>query len=85
MNQTPGAKNIVISGTNFWNPGDDFVREGVIAVLRNLFPGVSLNLFFYNFNADFPSHDKFAGIANTIRIKSIMRSTRSVPQPAGAR
>ena len=35
--------NIVISGTNFWNPGDDFVRDGVIRVLRELFPGVALN------------------------------------------
>ncbi len=42
-------KNIVISGTNFWNPGDDFVRDGVIRVLKRLFKGHSLNFLFYNF------------------------------------
>src|SRR4051794_32905681 len=60
------VKNIVISGTNYWNPGDDFVRDGVIQVLRQLFPREQLNLLFYNFNADFFPHDKFQGIANTV-------------------
>ena len=46
-------QNIVISGTNFWNPGDDFVRDGVIRVLRELFRGIPCNFLFYNFNADF--------------------------------
>lgn len=55
-------KNIVISGTNFWNPGDDFVREGVIRVLQNVFHGEPLNFLFYNFNPDFyPHEDQFAG------------------------
>jgi GT2 family glycosyltransferase/ADP-heptose:LPS heptosyltransferase/lipoprotein NlpI len=60
------VRNIVISGTNFWNPGDDFVRDGVIAILRELMPDVDLNFLFYNFNADFFPHTKFAGISNTI-------------------
>lgn len=67
---TPSAqvptRNIVISGTNFWNPGDDFVRDGVIRVLREVFPGELLNFLFYNFNADFFPQNKFAGIANQL-------------------
>ena len=47
------TKNIVISGTNFWNPGDDFVRDGVIRILHELFPNDQLNFLFYNFNQDF--------------------------------
>jgi ADP-heptose:LPS heptosyltransferase len=57
-------RNIIISGTNFWNPGDDFVRDGVIGVLRETFSGEPLNFLFYNFNADFFPQDKFAGIGN---------------------
>lgn len=60
------TKNIVISGTNFWNPGDDFVRDGVINILRKLFDGCSLNFLFYNFNADFFPQSKFSGISNTV-------------------
>lgn len=45
--------NIIISGTNFWNPGDDFVRDGIIRVLRESFPDAPLNFLFYNFNPDF--------------------------------
>jgi chemotaxis methyl-accepting protein methylase len=63
---TVRVKNIVISGTNFWNPGDDFVRDGIIRVLRELFPGELLNFLFYNFNADFFPQSKFRGIANFI-------------------
>lgn len=59
-------KNIVISGTNFWNPGDDFVRDGVIRVLKELFKGYTLNFLFYNFNADFFPQSKFEGIGNMI-------------------
>jgi len=59
-------RNIVISGTNFWNPGDDFVREGVITILRQLFDGAPLNFLFYNFNADFFPQHKFSGISNFI-------------------
>lgn len=64
--KTSIVKNIVISGTNFWNPGDDFVRDGVICILRELFQGYSLNFLFYNFNQDFLPHDKFDGISNTV-------------------
>ena len=60
------SRNIVISGTNFWNPGDDFVRDGVIRVLRNVFPGEVLNFLFYNFNADFFPQSKFAGTGNYV-------------------
>jgi glycosyltransferase involved in cell wall biosynthesis/predicted O-methyltransferase YrrM/cyclopropane fatty-acyl-phospholipid synthase-like methyltransferase/Tfp pilus assembly protein PilF len=60
------TKNIIISGTNFWNPGDDFVRDGVIRVLREVFPGELLNFLFYNFNADFFPQNKFAGIGNYV-------------------
>jgi ADP-heptose:LPS heptosyltransferase len=55
-------KNIVISGTNFWNPGDDFVREGVIRILKEVFADEPLNFLFYNFNPDFyPQEELFAG------------------------
>jgi FkbM family methyltransferase len=66
--QSPSSlmKNIVISGTNYWNPGDDFVRDGVVRILRQLFPGEQLNLLFYNFNADFFPQDKFQGLSNTL-------------------
>jgi glycosyltransferase involved in cell wall biosynthesis/ADP-heptose:LPS heptosyltransferase/predicted O-methyltransferase YrrM len=57
-------KNIVISGTNFWNPGDDFVRDGVIRILRKLFEEYTLNFLFYNFNQDFFPQSKFSGIHN---------------------
>lgn len=57
-------KNIVISGTNFWNPGDDFVRDGVIKILHYLFPNETLNFLFYNFNQDFLPTSKFSGIHN---------------------
>ena len=59
-------RNIVISGTNFWNPGDDFVRDGIIRVLREVFASETLNFLFYNFNADFFPQEKFAGIGNYI-------------------
>ncbi len=59
-------KHIVISGTNYWNPGDDFVRDGVIRVLHGLFPGTPLNFLFYNFNPEFHPQDKFAGIGNFV-------------------
>ncbi|HXB58412.1 MAG TPA: methyltransferase domain-containing protein, partial [Candidatus Acidoferrales bacterium] len=57
--QVPAArtKNIIISGTNLWNPGDDFVREGVIRILKEVFAGESLNFLFYNFNPDFNGHE----------------------------
>jgi len=66
IHHPPGtrSRNLVISGTNFWNPGDDFVRDGVIRILRNVFPGEVLNFLFYNFNADFFPQSKFAGLAN---------------------
>ncbi|MGA1869476.1 MAG: glycosyltransferase family 9 protein [bacterium] len=57
-------KNIVISGTNFWNPGDDFVRLGIIRIVREIFKQDQLNFLFYNFNADFFPQNKFAGISN---------------------
>jgi hypothetical protein len=58
------VKNIVISGTNMWNPGDDFVRDGIIRILHELFPGFQLNFLFYNFNQDFFPQNKFSGITN---------------------
>lgn len=60
------TKNIVISGTNFWNPGDDFVRDGVIRILKELFPNHVLNFHFYNFNQDFFPQNKFSGIHNMV-------------------
>jgi len=57
-------RNLVISGTNFWNPGDDFVRDGIIRILREVFGGAPLNFLFYNFNADFFPQSKFSGIAD---------------------
>ena len=63
-NTTKKTKNIVISGTNFWNPGDDFVRDGVIRILRRLFEDYTLNFLFYNFNQDFYPQSKFSGVHN---------------------
>jgi|GEM_PF-1671259 len=60
------CRHIVISGTNFWNPGDDFVRDGIIRILRESFPGELLNFLFYNFNADFFPQSKFSGIADFV-------------------
>ncbi len=55
------TKNIIISGTNLWNPGDDFVREGVIRILKEVFVDETLNFLFYNFNPDFyPQESQFA-------------------------
>lgn len=61
------TKNIIISGTNFWNPGDDFVRDGIITILNEMFQGYILNFHFYNFNADFFPYTKFSGISNTVQ------------------
>lgn len=59
--------NIVISGTTMWNPGDDFVRNGVIAVLRAHYAPRPLNLFFYNFSADvIPPYGRLGGRGNNI-------------------
>lgn len=60
------TKNIVISGTNMWNPGDDFVRDGVIRLLHELFAGYQLNFLFYNFNQDFFPQNKFSGVTNMV-------------------
>ncbi|MDB6040756.1 MAG: hypothetical protein JWM99_4597, partial [Verrucomicrobiales bacterium] len=59
-------KNIVISGTNYWNPGDDFVRDGIIQILRTVFCDAQLNFLFYNFNPDYFPRDKFAGLGNDL-------------------
>lgn len=72
------VKNIVISGTNYWNPGDDFVRDGVIRVLRQLFAGEQLNFLFYNFNADFFPQDKFQGLGNVVSRGDLERYRDSV-------
>lgn len=58
--------NILISGTSFWNPGDDFVRDGVIQILKRLFPDKKLNFLFYNFNEDFLPYNKFRGVHNMV-------------------
>ena len=72
------VKNIVISGTNFWNPGDDFVRDGVVEILKNLFHGYQLNFLFYNFNQDFFPQSKFTGIANTVAKGDLNRYSEHV-------
>jgi glycosyltransferase involved in cell wall biosynthesis/ADP-heptose:LPS heptosyltransferase/tetratricopeptide (TPR) repeat protein len=63
---TGRVRNFIISGTNYWNPGDDFVRDGVIHVLHALFPGELLNFHFYNFNEDQFPKTKFKGIGNEV-------------------
>lgn len=66
--------NIVISGTTMWNPGDDFVRDGVIAVLRRVIAPRPLNLFFYNFSADIqPPYGALGGIGNTVSAGDLER------------
>lgn len=45
-------KNVVISGTNFWNPGDDFVRRGVQEIFSWFNNHKKVNTWFYNFNPD---------------------------------
>ncbi len=72
------TKNIVISGTNFWNPGDDFVREGTIKILKRLFREYTVNLLFYNFNADYFPLSKFSGISNTIAKGDIEKYRHSI-------
>ncbi len=61
------TKNIIISGTTLWNPGDDFVREGVIRVLKEVFAGETLNFFFYNFNPDFFTQETQFARSNIIQ------------------
>jgi len=63
-NHRPRVRNFVISGTSFWNPGDDFVRDGVIEVLRRVFPDDRLNFHFYNFNPDRFPKANVTGIGN---------------------
>src|SRR6185437_11989910 len=60
------VRNFIISGTNGWNPGDDFVRDGVIEVLHQTFPGDLLNFHFYNFAEDQFPKSKFRGIGNEV-------------------
>lgn len=47
-----GPRTILITGTHLWNPGDDFVRQGIIRALRESAPGVLLNFLFYDFNPE---------------------------------
>ena len=47
------TKNIVISGTNFWNPGDDFVRDGVIKILHEASAMFKLQFIFIATNCNF--------------------------------
>lgn len=66
--------NIVISGTTMWNPGDDFVRNGVVAVLRAHYAPRPLNLFFYNFSADvLPPYGKLGDRGNNISAGDLPR------------
>lgn len=59
--------NVVISGTTMWNPGDDFVRDGVVAVLRRHYAPRTVNLFFYNFSADvLPPYGRLGGRGNNV-------------------
>jgi hypothetical protein len=60
------ALNILISGTSFWNPGDDFIRDGVIEILKRLYKDNYLNFMFYNFNEDFLPYSKFKGVHNMV-------------------
>lgn len=46
------SRTILISGTHLWNPGDDFVRNGVVRILREALPEYHLNLLFYDFNPE---------------------------------
>ena len=71
MSKDHTVKNIIISGTNFWNPGDDFVRDGVIRIIREVFKGQTLNLLFYNFNEDFLPSSKFKGISNMVGARDL--------------
>ncbi len=72
------TKNIVISGTSFWNPGDDFERDGTINILKRLFGESIINLLFYNFNADYFPLSKFRGISNTVAKGDIGKYCHSV-------
>lgn len=72
------TKNIVISGTSFWNPGDDFVRDGTINILKRLFGESIINLLFYNFNADYFPLSKFRGISNTVAKGDIGKYCHSI-------
>lgn len=66
--------NVVISGTTMWNPGDDFVRNGVVAVLRRHYEPRPLNLFFYNFSADvMPPYGKLGDRGNNISAGDLSR------------
>lgn len=64
--QSRRVRNFVISGTNFWNPGDDFVRDGVIQILRQTFPDQHLNFHFFDFAADQFPKSKFRGLENKV-------------------
>ncbi len=60
------VRHFIISGTTLWNPGDDFVRGGVIRALRSSFPDASLNFHFYNFAEDQFPKSKFRGVGNEV-------------------
>lgn len=65
--------NILISGSNYWNPGDDIVREGVMALLRaSVFPR-DINWHFFNFAAPVASVGPCGEIPNTVEIRDINR------------
>ena len=44
-------KNILISTTRQWNPGDEFIMMGALCILKNLY-GDILNPIIYNRNPD---------------------------------
>lgn len=49
---TKPARTLLITGTHLWNPGDDWVRQGIIRVLRASVPEYDLNFLFYDFNPE---------------------------------
>ena len=61
--------NILITGSNYWNPGDDIVREGVMALLRALLHPLDINWHFFNFAAPPVALGQCGEIPNTVEIR----------------
>jgi hypothetical protein len=63
--------NILITGSNYWNIGDDIVREGVMAIFRGLVNPRPINWWFYNFAAAQNASGSCGEVLNTVALHDL--------------
>lgn len=63
--------NILITGSNYWNCGDDIVREGAMALFRAALHPREINWHFHNFIVPEASIGQCGEIPNTVSIRDL--------------